>query len=144
MNLLQGKPVRKERQSVPIAVRRLRTTQQQAARSFSKVRKTAVKRTPTEQILLGRFFDSAKNNSRTKQTLRTSRTRGAKSERHQGGVTTTTKGLANDRPNASFVPDGAAPSCVQSIAKEVHQIDAVGVLAGELHANGRTELPRIC
>ncbi len=62
LELVAGKPIRKERQSVPIAVRSrsawLRSTQQHVAGSSTKVKKTATKRTATDQVSLGGFFDN--------------------------------------------------------------------------------------
>ena len=75
LELVAGKLVRKERQSVSIAVQSraawLRAMHQQPTKPAAKVKKAAVKRSPTEQKLLGRFFDKAKNHSRTKPASKT-------------------------------------------------------------------------
>ena len=70
LELVAGKLVRKERRSVSIAVSSrtawLRATHQRPPRSAAKVKKTAVKRSPTEQKQLGKFFGSSKGRARTK------------------------------------------------------------------------------
>ena len=70
LELVAGKPIRKERRSVPIAVRSrsawLRTTQQHGVGSSTKVKKTSTKRTVTESVSLGRFFDNTKLQSRAR------------------------------------------------------------------------------
>ena len=70
LELVAGKLVRKERQSVSIAVPSrtawLRATHQRPPRSAAKVKKTAAKRSPTEQKQLGKFFGSSKGHARTK------------------------------------------------------------------------------
>lgn len=70
LELVAGKPIRKERQSVPISVRSrsawLRSTQQHGVGSSAQVKKTSTKRTATDQVSLGRFFDNAKHHSRAR------------------------------------------------------------------------------
>ena len=74
LELTAGKPVRKERQSVPIAVKSrlawLRSTQQNAVVPSTKVKKTAGKRAATDQASLGKFFDKAKNQNRAKPKVK--------------------------------------------------------------------------
>ena len=74
LELKAGKPVHKERQSVPIAVKSrlawLRSTQQNLAGSSNKVKKATGKRTVTDQASLGKFFDKAKNQSKTKTKVK--------------------------------------------------------------------------
>ena len=147
LELVAGKPVRKERQSAPIAVRSrsawLRASQQQLTKSSAKVKKTAVKRSPTEQILLGRFFDNAKNHSRAKPT---SKARGTTVTSGQEVVNGGSTRIAEGKPEAVAVPDCRAPSCAQDTTDEAHQIDAVGVSIGqteEHHANCHSKIPPI-
>ena len=74
LELRAGKPVHKERQSVPIAVKSrlawLRSTQQNVAGSSNKVKKATEKRTVTDQASLGKFFDKAKNQNKTKTKVK--------------------------------------------------------------------------
>ena len=74
LELKAGKPVHKERQSVPIAVESrlawLRTTQQNVACFSTKVKKATGKRTVSDQASLGKFFDKAKNQNKTKTKVK--------------------------------------------------------------------------
>ena len=74
LGLKAGKPVHKERQSVPITVKSriswLRSTQQAVANYCNKVKKASGKRTATDQQSLGKFFDKAKDQSKTKAKVK--------------------------------------------------------------------------
>ncbi len=70
LELVAGKPTRKERRSVPIAVRSrsawLKSTQQHGVGSSTKVKKTSTKCTATEPVSLGKFFDNTRLQSRAR------------------------------------------------------------------------------
>ena len=70
LELKAGKPVHKERRSVPIEVKSrnlwLRSTQQTSAHCLRKVRKTSSKHNPSEQPLLGKVFAKTKTQSKAK------------------------------------------------------------------------------
>ena len=132
LELVAGKLVRKERQSVFIAVQSratwLRATHQQPTKSAAKIKKAAVKRSPTEQKLLGRFFDKAKNHSRTKPA---SKARVPTTVRGQEISNVGPKELSEDRLGALPVTNGLAPTCAQNSMNETYQIEAVGAHVGQ-------------